>query len=84
MRLSGGELKVHNLVFGPGNGILRFESQGAKLLLRGSWTGEQLHTMPGANWQLGDNAVSTQDFILTPHGDFTQIQISTKATLLQN
>ncbi len=81
VRLSGGELKVDNLVFGPGpgngNGTLRFDSQGAKLLLRGSWTAEQLLAIPDANWQTGDNAVNAQDFLLEPHGNFTQIQIST-------
>lgn len=83
VRLSGGELNVDNLVFGPGNGALRFDSQEAKLLLRGSWTARQLLAIPRANWQLGDNAVNAQDFILTPHGDFTQIQ-ATKATLPLN
>lgn len=78
VRLSGGELKVDNLVFGPGNGILRFDSQEAKLLLRGSWTSEQLLAIPGANWQIGDRSASSEDFLLEPREGFTRIQISTK------
>lgn len=80
VRLSGGELKVDNLFFGPGNGTLRFESQTAKLLLHGSWTAEQLLAMPAANWQVGENAASTQDFALEPRADFTQIQLLTESS----
>ena len=75
VRLSGGELKVDNLVFGPGNGILRFESQGAKLLLRGSWAVEQLLAIPFANWEVGKDKATARNFSDSPLNDYTRINI---------
>ncbi|MEM7599823.1 MAG: FecR domain-containing protein [Verrucomicrobiota bacterium] len=82
VRLSGGELKVEQIVFGDGSGTINFDSEDGLLLLSGSWTADQLLAIPGSNWQLNGAPASASHFNLSPHQGFTRVQLSKQTPAL--